>query len=41
MTDKIDYNNPLQGVGLKQMLTEIVDHYGFPIFICLSEHQLF
>lgn len=31
MTDKIDYNNPLQGVGLKQMLTEIVDHYGFPI----------
>ncbi|MCB1950758.1 MAG: VF530 family DNA-binding protein [Zoogloeaceae bacterium] len=22
-------NNPLHGVGLKQLLTEIVDHYGF------------
>ncbi len=24
-------NNPLHGVGLKQLLTEIVDHYGFEI----------
>lgn len=32
MNDKIDYtNNPLHGVGLKQLLTEIVDHYGFEI----------
>ncbi len=28
----IDYsNNPLHGLGLKQMLTEIVDYYGFEI----------
>ena len=32
MTDEIDYkNNPLHGVGLKSMLTELVDHYGFAI----------
>ncbi len=32
MNDEIDYkNNPLHGVGLKQLLTEIVDHYGFDI----------
>ena len=31
MTDQIDYNNPLQGVGLKQMLTELVEYYGFQI----------
>ncbi|WP_299974653.1 VF530 family DNA-binding protein [uncultured Pseudoteredinibacter sp.] len=32
MNDEINYkNNPLNGVGLKQMLTEIVDHYGFEI----------
>lgn len=32
MSDEIDYtNNPLHGVGLKQVLTEIVDHYGFEI----------
>lgn len=24
-------NNPLHGVGLKQLLTELVDHYGFEI----------
>ena len=24
-------NNPLHGVGLKQLLTEIVEHYGFEI----------
>lgn len=32
MTDELNYqNNPLHGIGLKQLLTEIVDHYGFEI----------
>ncbi|KHF26384.1 VF530 family DNA-binding protein [Solemya velum gill symbiont] len=32
MNNEINYtNNPLHGVGLKQLLTEIVDHYGFEI----------
>lgn len=32
MNNEINYtNNPLHGVGLKQLLTEIVDHYGFKI----------
>lgn len=32
MTDELDYtNNPLHGVGLKSMLTELVEHYGFEI----------
>lgn len=32
MSNEINYdNNPLNGVGLKSMLTEIVDHYGFEI----------
>lgn len=32
MNDEIDYkNNPLHGVSLKTLLTEIVDHYGFEI----------
>ena len=32
MNTEINYkNNPLHGVGLKKMLTEIVDHYGFDI----------
>lgn len=32
MSDEINYkNNPLNGVGLKALLTEIVDHYGFEI----------
>jgi uncharacterized protein (DUF2132 family) len=32
MNTDINYkNNPLNGVGLKSLLTEIVDHYGFPI----------
>lgn len=31
MTD-VDYtNNPLHGVGLNQLLTELVEHYGFEI----------
>ena len=32
MNDEINYqNNPLHGVGLKQLLTEVVNHYGFDI----------
>lgn len=32
MNSESDYkNNPLHGLGLKQLLTEIVDHYGFDI----------
>lgn len=32
MTTDIDYkNNPLHGVSLKQMVTEIANHYGFEI----------
>ncbi|OUR72955.1 hypothetical protein A9Q78_05690 [Methylophaga sp. 41_12_T18] len=32
MDNEINYtNNPLHGVGLKTVLTEIVDHYGFDI----------
>ena len=29
---EVDYtNNPLHGVGLNQLLTELVEHYGFEI----------
>lgn len=32
MNDEINYNNnPLHGIGLKKLLTEIVDYYGFEI----------
>jgi len=32
MNSEINYkNNPLHGVGLKNLLVEIVDHYGFEI----------
>ena len=32
MNTEINYtNNPLHGVGLKKMLTDLVDHYGFEI----------
>lgn len=32
MNTEINYkNNPLNGVGLKAMVTELVDHYGFEI----------
>ena len=32
MNDEINYkNNPLNSVGLKKMLTELADHYGFDI----------
>ncbi len=32
MNTEIDYkNNPLHGVGLKSILTEIIEHYGFKI----------
>ncbi|BCE03111.1 VF530 family DNA-binding protein [Marinicellulosiphila megalodicopiae] len=32
MNDQINYqNNPLHGLGLQDMLTQLVDHYGFEI----------
>lgn len=32
MSDDINYkNNPLNGVGLKALVTELVEHYGFDI----------
>ena len=32
MTEEVNYkNNPLHGLSLKNLLTEIVDHYGFEI----------
>ncbi|KAB2922234.1 MAG: DUF2132 domain-containing protein [Dechloromonas sp.] len=32
MDNEIDYsNNPLHGLGLKQLLTEIVEHYGYEL----------
>ncbi len=32
MKDDVNYkNNPLHGVSLKKMLTELVDHYGFEL----------
>jgi len=32
MSNEINYtNNPLHGLGLKSLLTEIIDHYGFEI----------
>lgn len=32
MSTEIDYkNNPLHGVSLKQLLTEIVEHYGYDL----------
>jgi len=30
-SENIYENNPLHGVGLEQVLTELVDHYGFEI----------
>jgi len=40
MTDDINYkNNPLHGLGLKNLLVEMVDHYGFEIlFAYLNIH---
>ena len=32
MSDEVDYkNNPLHGVSLKSVVTEVVEHYGFEI----------
>jgi uncharacterized protein (DUF2132 family) len=32
MSDEVNYqNNPLHGLSLKSLLTEIIDHYGFEI----------
>jgi uncharacterized protein (DUF2132 family) len=30
-SDNIYENNPLHGIGLEQVLTELVDHYGFDL----------
>ena len=35
MSNEINYkNNPLHGVGLKSLLIEMVDQYGFEILFC-------
>ena len=42
MTVDINYqNNPLHGIGLKQMLTEIVNYYGFEILYAYLRIQCF
>lgn len=42
MNDEINYkNNPLNGVGLKQMLTELTDHYGFEILFAYLNTNCF
>lgn len=42
MTDEINYqNNPLHGLSLKKLLTEIVDHYGFEILFAYLNIQCF
>jgi uncharacterized protein (DUF2132 family) len=42
MTQDIDYqNNPLHGLSLKTLLTEIVDYYGFNILFAYLNIQCF
>ncbi len=42
MNDEINYkNNPLHGVSLKRMLTEVVDHYGFEILFAYLKINCF
>lgn len=42
MSDDINYkNNPLHGVSLKELLTELVDHYGFNILFAYLNIQCF
>ena len=42
MSVEINYQtNPLHGIGLKQVLTEIVDHYGFEILYAYLRIQCF
>jgi uncharacterized protein (DUF2132 family) len=42
MNDEINYkNNPLHGVSLKKMLTEVVDHYGFEILFAYLKINCF
>ena len=42
MNDEINYKaNPLLGVNLKNLLTEIVDHYGFVILYAYLKINFF
>lgn len=42
MSTEIDYkNNPLHGLSLKAMLTEIVEHYGYEILYAYLNIQCF
>ena len=42
MSNEINYqNNPLNGVGLKDLLIEIVDHYGFDILFAYLKINCF
>lgn len=42
MNDEIHYkNNPLHGVGLKALLTELVEHYGFEILYAYTNLNCF
>ncbi|MAM87849.1 MAG: hypothetical protein CME36_11145 [unclassified Hahellaceae] len=42
MTDDINYqNNPLHGVSLKTLVTELVDHYGYEILYAYLEINSF
>ena len=42
MTDEINYkNNPLHGLSLKNLLTELVDHYGFQILYAYLNSNCF
>jgi uncharacterized protein (DUF2132 family) len=42
MNDEINYkNNPLHGLGLKNLLIEIVDHYGFEILFAYINMNCF
>lgn len=42
MTENINYqNNPLHGLGLKEVVTQLVDHYGFEILYAYLNIQCF
>lgn len=42
MNDELDYkSNPLHGVGLKKLLNEIVDHYGYDVLFAYVNIKCF
>ena len=42
MNTEIDYkNNPLHGVSLKTLLTEIINHYGYDLLYAYLNIQCF